>query len=287
MSGTIEHRSISIKHAQIGDLLISDTPSQSLRLPESKLTSASVGHALKIASVSDKEIKTEWKSSGLDGEGAPELAGNLDGKNNQINNVSQLQLSALTSTERDALAPAAGTIIFNSTESSFQGYNGSVWQYLGGFARSIYATSIVKVGASGDFNLTNDTQDIFWSSPTVQGEIFSSSTNGSRFQTTVTGKYRVCANLTLRGTDSNNERYGMLKFGPEGQSESTAGLLVAMQFWMIADSSISSYINLSVDGIVTLQAGVDYVFEAKSENDGTLRVYDWSGSNTFTIEPRF
>jgi len=79
----------------------------------------------------------------------------------------------------------------------------------------------------------------------------------------------------------------MLKFIHEGQPESTEGLLVAMQFWVMADSSINSYIMLKIDGIVTLQANVDYVFQAKSEDDGTLRVYDWSGSNSMSIEPMF
>ena len=193
----------------------------------------------------------------------------------------------MTTIERDALTPTTGSVIFNSTDESFQGYNGNVWQFLGGFRRLIYANGIVKIGASGDFNLTNDTQDIYWNNVNVSGPIFSSSFSNSRFQTLKTGLYRVTAQICLRGTDSNNERYGMLKFIHEGQPESTEGLLVAMQFWVMADSSINSYIMLKIDGIVTLQANVDYVFQAKSEDDGTLRVYDWSGSNSMSIEPMF
>mgnify|MGYP001416093059 CR=1 FL=1 len=46
------------------------------------------------------------------------------------NNISMdcsLNLKSYTTTQRDALTSAAGDIIYNTTDSKFQGYAGSSW----------------------------------------------------------------------------------------------------------------------------------------------------------------
>lgn len=40
-------------------------------------------------------------------------------------------LPVMTNTQRDALTPAAGWMIFSSTDSQFEGYNGTAWVVLG------------------------------------------------------------------------------------------------------------------------------------------------------------
>ncbi len=42
-----------------------------------------------------------------------------------------LKVPSLTTTERDNLTPTAGMIIFNSTTTAFEGYNGTSWVTLG------------------------------------------------------------------------------------------------------------------------------------------------------------
>ncbi len=41
--------------------------------------------------------------------------------------VGPLQLKSLTTTQRDALTAANGMLIYNSTDSKFQGYEGGAW----------------------------------------------------------------------------------------------------------------------------------------------------------------
>ena len=49
---------------------------------------------------------------------------------NNVAMQNSLNLKSYTTTQRDALTSAAGDIIFNSTDSKVQFYNGSSWNNL-------------------------------------------------------------------------------------------------------------------------------------------------------------
>ena len=68
------------------------------------------------------------------------------------NNVAiddSLNLKSYTTTQRDALTSAAGDIIYNSTDSKVQVYNGSSWDDLGGIAAFQIQFVIVAGGGGG------------------------------------------------------------------------------------------------------------------------------------------
>lgn len=94
MSGTIEHRGLNLKHAQIGDFRFSDTPAQSIAFPETKLVANDVGKTLKIVAVTDRLVKTEWAESGLTGDSAPTLLTDMTANGNEIKDVKLVQLRA-------------------------------------------------------------------------------------------------------------------------------------------------------------------------------------------------
>ena len=89
-----------------------------------------------------------------------------------------------------------------------------------------------------------------------------------------------------KSTTNDKERYLALSLMDSSDiGDSTQGLLIGLQRWAPADSSNSSYVQVHVSGIVSLSTGVDYCFVTRSEDDGTLLLYDWMGSNTVIVEP--
>ena len=75
-----------------------------------------------------------------------------DGNNVAIDN--SLNLKSYTTTQRDALTSAAGDIIYNSTDSKVQAYNGSSWDNLGPTTPPMEYV-IVAGGAAGLGNSQN------------------------------------------------------------------------------------------------------------------------------------
>ena len=55
---------------------------------------------------------------------------NLDMTGNNIKSVSQVIFAGMTTTERNALTAASGTVIYNSSTNKLQCYNGSSWNDL-------------------------------------------------------------------------------------------------------------------------------------------------------------
>ena len=49
---------------------------------------------------------------------------------NNVSNDAALRLKSYTTTQRDALTSAAGDMIYNTTDSKVQFYNGSSWNDL-------------------------------------------------------------------------------------------------------------------------------------------------------------
>ena len=67
-----------------------------------------------------------------------------DGNNVAIDN--SLNLKSYTTTQRDALTSAAGDMIYNTTDSKIQVYNGSSWSDLGTTA---FTTEFVVIAGGG------------------------------------------------------------------------------------------------------------------------------------------
>jgi len=70
---------------------------------------------------------------------------------NDQNNVAidnALGLKSYTTTQRDALTSVAGDLIYNTTDSKVQVYNGTGWGYLGGL-QSVYAIESLVIAGGG------------------------------------------------------------------------------------------------------------------------------------------
>lgn len=137
-------------------------------------------------------------------------------------------------------------------------------------------------------DITNVDQEIYWNNIKATG-IFTVLADESQIRTSVSGLYKVTARLSVRSQSgiTAEERYVLFQFRESGLPDNSTGLLTSMQLWVPAEGNRSSYTTPNICGIVELTAGVSYSFSTRAENDGTLNVYNWGGSNNFIIEPMF
>ena len=85
---------------------------------------------------------------GLATKASPTLTGDVTLSNGSLimsGTGKKLKLPVATTTERDGLTAATGDILFNSTTTSFEGYNGSAW---GELAAGVPVGTILTFGAS-------------------------------------------------------------------------------------------------------------------------------------------
>lgn len=72
-----------------------------------------------------------------------------------------LKVLSLTTAQRDALTPANGMIIYNSTDGEFQGYEAGAWATVisSGAVSSVFGRTGAVVAASGDYSSSQITDD--------------------------------------------------------------------------------------------------------------------------------
>lgn len=91
----------------------------------------------------------------LDGVTSP-IQGQINGKVSQTSSTGSAELPAGTTAERDG-TPSAGYIRFNSTDSTFEGYDGSAWGSIGGAGGGLFKGENGEVGSSaGDIFRVNE-----------------------------------------------------------------------------------------------------------------------------------
>ncbi len=125
-------------------------------------------------------------------------------------NHAGIKINNLTTAQRDALTPAAGMTIFNTTVSKMQVYNGTTWKNvgnpeIGGEVGSGTANSVLFVDASG--NLAQDNANFAFNDTTnaltVGGALTAASINGNTI-TTGTGTLTLGAGSTLATSATNS-----------------------------------------------------------------------------------
>ena len=79
--------------------------------------------------------------------------------NNNVAIDNSLNLKTYTTTQRDALTSAAGDMIYNTTDSKIQVYNGSSWSDLGTTAFTTEFVVIAGGGAGGIYNTSGVTSN--------------------------------------------------------------------------------------------------------------------------------
>lgn len=91
---------------------------------------------------------TDANNLGLATKASPTLTGDVTISNGSLimsGTGKKLKLPVATTTERDGLTAATGDILFNSTTTSFEGYNGSAW---GELAAGVPVGTILTFGAT-------------------------------------------------------------------------------------------------------------------------------------------
>jgi len=146
-----------------------------------------------------------------------------------------------------------------------------------------YGSTVAKVGASGNLNLSGTNQEVYWTNNTYGGAIIAGTESGAHIRVTTSGLYKVYAQIVLKA-NQDTERYGLLQFITSGAGEGAAPLLVCMQQYHWDNTTSASYVTCNLFGIVTLATGTDYVFRSKSESTGDLEVYNWGGANNYFLE---
>ena len=160
----------------------------------------------------------------------------------------------------------------------------------------LYARGIQKIG-SANLDMSTSNEKITWAgSPPVStgagsgnwnlsGVFSNGSAANSEFKVSVGGLYEVHATMQVWAADGEERYVFMQLLDASNIVDGTTGLLCGMQVVKQADSSASSHAQVHLHGVVTLAANTDYVFVARSESDGTAKVYGFSGCNSLIIKP--
>ena len=70
-----------------------------------------------------------------------------------LNVTSSLRLPNYTTTQRDALSPSVGAMIYNTTDEGVQVWNGTEWAAAGGSSETFIIASGGTVTESGDYKI--------------------------------------------------------------------------------------------------------------------------------------
>ena len=68
-----------------------------------------------------------------------------------------IKITGFTTSERDALTPVRGQLIYNTSSDSFQGYAGSTWQSFQGINYTDLSVTTASASGNGSLSYNNNT----------------------------------------------------------------------------------------------------------------------------------
>lgn len=142
----------------------------------------------------------------------------------------------------------------------------------------VYSNLFHNIGSLTDKKFLSTFSTIIWNGATFYGDLTMNSDN-RRFSTTTTGLYRIHLDITcyLGQTTAVAATYCRLYDVTNSASAKESSSSIPY-----LQNSSNTFAHLNMNGIVMLKSGVDYRFEAKSDNGGVIN--HSAGSTGFCVE---
>jgi hypothetical protein len=136
-----------------------------------------------------------------------------------------IKLNGLTTAQRDALTPAAGMVVWNTTTTQFEGYDGSAWVGLGQIAKAATLGDVVQTLTSPATNDDPVEQVVQARVATTDATVTTLHTFTIPASTTVMVDVRVTARRTGGTGGSAEDGAGYVRIATFKNVAGTAGLI--------------------------------------------------------------